>query len=252
MTTANVPASPRVATYDYALFGAVEIKPLNTIRKVIAARLQASWTNVPHVAHFDEVDITTLEALRRQLRPQAEHAGGRLTALAFIIKACGLALKAFPDFNASLDETGHNLVLKKYCHIAFAVDTPDGLLAPVIRDIDKKSVFDIAEAVITLSEKARTKRLAFSDVEGGCFSVTNLGKLGGTGFVPIINAPEVAILGVGRAAPKPMVGPDGAIAPKLMMPLSLVYDHRVVDGAAAGRFMEFLCDKLTAPRVVAA
>ena len=170
----------------------------------------------------------------------------KLTVLAFIIKACVLALKAFPDFNASLDATGENLVLKKYCHIGFATDTPNGLIAPVIKDADKKTLFQIASAVAELADKAKSGRLAFSETEGGCFSVTNLGQLGGTGFTPTINAPEVAVLGVGRAARK-MVDVNGDFAARLMLPLTLAYDHRVIDGAVGGRFMGFLREKLAEP-----
>ena len=258
MTTTETPkdvaqtALPRVSSYDYSLFGEIEIKPLGPIRKVIAARMRASWLNIPHVAQFDEVDITELEALRQRLKPDAQRNGVKLTVLAFAIKACALALKAFPEFNSSLDDAGQNLILKKYCHIAFAVDTPVGLLVPVIKDADKKSLLEIATAIGTLTEKARTKRLAFSDMEGACFSVSNLGKLGGTGFVPVINAPEVAILGIGRSAQKPVVDLRGNIIARLMMPLSVVYDHRVIDGIAAGRFMEFLCAKFSTPEILSA
>jgi pyruvate dehydrogenase E2 component (dihydrolipoamide acetyltransferase) len=237
---------PVVETYDYSLFGEVEVRPLNKIRRVIARRLHASWVNVPMVVQFDEADITSLEALRAELRPKADAAGAKLTLLAFIIKASVLALKAFPDFNASLDATGQNLVLKKYFHIGFATHTPDGLIAPVIKDADKKTLFQIATAVAELADKARSGRLAFSETEGGCFSVTNLGQLGGTGFTPTINAPEVAVLGVGRAA-RQMIDVNGDFAPRLMLPLALAYDHRVIDGAVGGRFMEFLREKLAEP-----
>jgi pyruvate dehydrogenase E2 component (dihydrolipoamide acetyltransferase) len=239
-------ALPAVETYDYSLFGEVEVRPLNKIRRVIARRLYASWVNVPMVVQFDEADITKLEALRAELKPKAEAEGVKLTVLAFIIKACVLALKAYPDFNASLDATGDNLVLKKYFHIGFATDTPNGLIAPVIKDADKRTLFQIASAVAGLADKARSGRLAFSETEGGCFSVTNLGQLGGTGFTPTINAPEVAVLGVGRAARK-MVDIDGDFAPRLMLPLTLAYDHRVIDGAVGGRFMSFLREKLAEP-----
>ena len=237
---------PVVETYDYSLFGEVEVRPLNKIRRVIARRLHASWVNVPMVVQFDEADITRLEALRAEMKPKAEAEGVKLTVLAFIIRACVLALKAFPDFNASLDATGENLVLKKYYHIGFATDTPNGLIAPVIKDADKKTLFQIASAVAELAEKARSGRLAFSETEGGCFSVTNLGQLGGTGFTPTINAPEVAVLGVGRAARK-MVDVDGDFAARLMLPLTLAYDHRIIDGAAGGRFMSFLRKKIAEP-----
>jgi pyruvate dehydrogenase E2 component (dihydrolipoamide acetyltransferase) len=234
---------PKVETYDYGLFGEVEVKPLTTIRKVIGRRMSAAWANVPHVAQFDEVDLTALEALRQRLKPEAEAQGVKLTLLPFILKASALALKAFPEVNSSLDGTAENLVLKKYCHIGFAVDTSVGLLVPVLKDVDKKSLFQIAGAVTSLTEKARAGRLAFSDAEGGCFSISNLGALGGTGFTPTIRAPEVAILGVARASRK-VVDVDGHIVSRLMLPLALVYDHRVIDGAVGGRFMEFLRGKL--------
>jgi pyruvate dehydrogenase E2 component (dihydrolipoamide acetyltransferase) len=237
---------PAVETYDFSLFGEVEVRPLSKIRRVIARRLHASWVNVPMVVQFDEADITTLDALRAELKPKAEVEGVKLTVTAFIIKACVSALRAFPDFNASLDATGENLVLKKYFHIGFATDTPQGLIAPVIKDADKKTLFQIASAVAVLADKARSGRLAFSETEGGCFSVTNLGQLGGTGFTPTINAPEVAVLGIGRAARK-MVDVSGNFVPRLMLPLTLAYDHRVIDGAVGGRFMSFLRDKLAEP-----
>ena len=241
---------PVVETYDYSLFGPVETRPLSKIRKIIARRMWAAWANVPQVAQFDEVDLTDLEALRASLKPQAEVRGVRLTLLAFVMRACARALLEFPDFNASLDDSGDNLVLKKYCHIGFATDTPVGLLAPVIRDVDKKGLFDIAGEIATLADTAREGRLAFSDAEGGCFSVSNLGQLGGTGFTPTINASEVAVLGIARAAPK-VVERDGALVARLTLPLCLVYDHRVVDGAQGGRFMAAIRDQLTSPGVLA-
>jgi pyruvate dehydrogenase E2 component (dihydrolipoamide acetyltransferase) len=241
---------PVVETYDYSLFGEVEIKPLSNIRKIIGRRMWAAWANVPQVTQFDEVDLTALEALRRSLKPEAEAQGIKLTLLAFVIKACALALKEFPEFNASLDDTRENLVLKKYCHIAFAADTPAGLLAPVIRDVDKKPLFEIAKAIADLAEKARTGRLAFSEAEGGCFSVSNLGELGGTGFTPTINAPEVAVLGVARAGHKVVAHESGFVS-RLTLPLALVYDHRVIDGAVGGRFMQFLRAKLSEAKSLA-
>lgn len=244
--SANRPGLPVVETYDYSLFGEVEVRPLNKIRRVIARRLHASWVNVPMVVQFDEADITDLESLRASLKPRAEAAGIRLTLLAFIVKACILGLKAFPEFNASLDASGENLVLKKYYNVGFATDTPNGLIAPVIKDADKKGLFDIAAAIAELADKARSGRLAFSETEGGCFSVTNLGQLGGTGFTPTINAPEVAVLGIGRAARK-MVEVDGKFVARLMLPLTLAYDHRVIDGAVGGRFMSFVREKMANP-----
>lgn len=242
---------PQVETYDYALFGEVEIKPLSRIRKVIGKRLTASWMTVPHVAQFDEVDLTALEALRQRLVPDAQAAGVKLTLLPFIMKACAHALKAFPEFNASLDASGDNLVLKKYCHIAFAADTPIGLLAPVVRDVDKKDLFETANVINILAQKAKAGRLALSDAEGACFSVSNLGALGGTGFIPIINAPEVAILGVAHASRK-VVDINGEFVSRLTLPLSLVYDHRVIDGGVGARFLALIREQLTNPETLSA
>jgi len=241
---------PRVETYDYSLFGPVEVRPLSKVRKVISRRLSAAWANVPQVAQFDEVELTELEALRRELKPRAAAEGAKLTILAFIVKACVRALREFPEFNASLDETGENLVLKKYCNVAFAADTPAGLLAPVIKDADKKSIFEIAAAIGELARKAREGKLSLADCEGGCFSVSNLGELGGTGFTPTINAPEVAMLGVASARQKAVVA-DGQVTARLMLPLTLTYDHRVIDGAVGGRFMQSLRQSLLAPRSLA-
>ncbi len=238
--------SPPVETYDYALFGEVEVRPVSRIRKVISRRLSASWAHVPHVAQFDEVDLTDLEVLRERLVPQARVAGVQLTLLAFVMQACAQALKAFPEFNASLDASGDNLVLKKYCHIAFAAETPVGLLAPVVRDADRKDLLETAQAIQALAQKAKAGRLALSDAEGSCFTVTNLGVLGGTGFTPIINAPEVAILGVARAGRK-VVEAEGAFVSRLFLPLTLVYDHRVIDGATGARFLAFIRDRLAQP-----
>lgn len=241
---------PKVETYDYSLFGGVEIRPLNTIRKIIARRMWAAWATVPQVTQFDEVDLTALEALRGELKPKASAANIKLTILAFIIQACVQALKAFPEFNSSLDDAGENLIIKKYYNIAFATDTPAGLLAPVIKAADKKNLFEIATAISELARKAREGRLTFSDCEGSCFSVSNLGELGGAGFTPTINAPEVAVLGIGCARQKVMVI-DGQFAARLMLPLTLTYDHRVIDGAVGGRFMQSLRQALASPEALA-
>jgi pyruvate dehydrogenase E2 component (dihydrolipoamide acetyltransferase) len=239
--------TPQVETYDYALFGEVERKPFSRIRQVIARRLSASWAEVPHVAQFDECDLTALNALQQGMAAQAQAQGIKLTMLAFVMKACANALKSFPDFNASLDTQAGQLVLKKYCHIAFAAETPIGLLAPVVRDVDKKDVLQIAAAIQALADKARLGKLAMSDAEGACFTITNLGKLGGTGFTPIINAPEVGILGLGRASPR-VVEVDGAFTTRQVLPLTLVYDHRVIDGAVGGRFLGRVIEQLGDPR----
>lgn len=244
-------ARPCVETYDYGLFGPVEVRPLSRIRQVIARRLEASWANVPHVAQFDEVDVTRLQSLREQCLPKAQAAGVKLTLLAFVMRACANALKAFPEFNASLDATGKNLVLKGYCHIAFAAETPVGLLAPVLRDVDRKSLFEVAQGIAELAGKAKAGRLALSDAEGSCFTVSNLGALGGTGFTPVINAPEVAILGLARVAAK-VVDVGGTIVSRPMLPLTLVYDHRVIDGAMGARFLALVVQQLADPQGLAA
>ncbi len=238
-------AMTEVETYDYALFGEVERKPLSRVRQVIARRLSASWAEVPHVSQFDECDLSMLTALRQEMSGQ--ETGVKLTVLAFVMKACSNALRSFPDFNASLDIKANELVLKKYCHIAFAAETPIGLLAPVVRDVDKKSVLEIAAAIQGLAGKAKTGKLAMSDAEGACFTITNLGHLGGTGFTPIINAPEIAILGLGRASPR-VVEVGGSFATRVMLPLTLVYDHRVIDGAIGGRFLAQVIAQLRDPK----
>ncbi|MDC8014793.1 dihydrolipoyllysine-residue acetyltransferase [Tahibacter soli] len=224
---------------DFAKFGEVETKALSRIKKISGANLARNWVMIPHVTQHDDADITDLEALRVALNKENEKAGIKLTMLAFLIKACVAALKKFPDFNASLDASGDNLVLKKYFHIGFAADTPNGLVVPVLRDADKKGVLDIARETGELAAKARDGKLGPADMSGGCFSISSLGGIGGTAFTPIVNAPEVAILGVSKSAMKPVW--DGkAFAPRLILPLSLSYDHRVIDGASAARFTAYL------------
>lgn len=237
------PALPRVPAVDFAKFGPVEVVPLTRIQRISGPRLHASWVNVPHVTQFEEADVTELEEARKWLKLRAAGEGIGLTSLAFVIRACVLGLQRHPRLGASLDGGGNNLVLKKYCHIGFAADTPDGLVVPVIRDADRKDVFELARALGELSAKARTGKLSAADMQGGCFTISNLGGIGGTSFTPIINAPEVAVLGVSRAALKP-VWRDGAFVPRLMLPLSLSYDHRVVDGADGARFVGFLAGAL--------
>jgi len=234
---------PKVPEIDFALFGAVESVPLSRIQLISGARLQASWINLPHVTQHDDADITDLDIARVALKPKAKQEGVPLTPLAFIIRACVVALKKFPRFNASLDASGKNLVLKKYFHIGFAADTPNGLLVPVIHDADRLNLFELAGALATLSEKARAGKLSAAEMQGGSFTVSSLGGIGGTAFTPIINAPEVAILGVSRSVHKP-VFQKGAFVPRLMLPLSLSYDHRVIDGAMAARFVVFLSQTL--------
>ncbi len=237
---------PKLPVVDYAKYGAIEIVPLSRVRKISGPRLQASWLNIPHVTQHDEADITALEARRQALRATAEKEGVKLTPLAFIIKACTLALSEFPDFNSSLAEDGAALVHKKYQHIGFAADTPQGLVVPVIRDADRKSVIDIARELGDLSARARDGKVSGEEMRGGTFTVSSLGGIGGSFFTPIINAPEVAILGVGRSAQRP-VWQDKAFVPRLVLPLSLSYDHRVIDGATGVRFTSFLVQALADP-----
>jgi len=234
---------PKVPEVDFAQFGAVESEPLSRIQLISGARLQASWINLPHVTQHEDADITDLDIARVALKPKAKQEGVPLTLLAFIIRGCIVALKKFPRFNSSLDASGKNLVLKKYFHIGFAADTPNGLLVPVIRDADRLNLFDIARALATLSDKARAGKLSAAEMQGGSFTISSLGGIGGTAFTPIINAPEVAILGVSRSVHKP-VFEKGAFVPRLMLPLSLSYDHRVIDGAMAARFVVFLSQTL--------
>ncbi|MFY2834091.1 dihydrolipoyllysine-residue acetyltransferase [Achromobacter xylosoxidans] len=222
---------------DFTKFGPVEAKPLSRIKKISGANLHRNWVMIPHVTNNDEADITDLEALRVTLNKENEKSGIKVTMLAFLIKAVVAALKKFPEFNASLD--GDNLVLKQYYHIGFAADTPNGLVVPVIRDADKKGILQIAQEMTDLSKKAREGKISPADMQGGCFSISSLGGIGGTSFTPIINAPEVAILGVSRSSHKPVW--DGKqFVPRLIVPLSLSYDHRVIDGAAAARFNAYL------------
>jgi pyruvate dehydrogenase E2 component (dihydrolipoamide acetyltransferase) len=240
---APVSPLPKVPVVDFALFGAIEIKPLSRIQKISGARLQASWINLPHVTQHEDADITDLEAVRVALKSKASQEGVRLTPLAFIIKACLLALQEFPRFNSSLDASGENLVLKKYFNIGFAADTPNGLVVPVIPNADRLDIYEIARVLAAMSEKARAGKLKNTEMQGGTFTISSLGGIGGTAFTPIINAPEVAILGVSKSSQKPVYD-KGAFLPRLLLPLSLSYDHRVIDGAEAARFVVFLAKVL--------
>jgi len=233
---------------DFAKFGPIEAKPLSRIKKISGANLHRNWVMIPHVTNNDQADITDLEALRVALNQEKQKEGIKVTMLAFLIKAVVAALKQFPEFNASLD--GDSLVYKQYYHIGFAADTPNGLVVPVIRDADKKGVFELAAETSALAKQARDGKLSPSQMQGGCFSISSLGGIGGTSFTPIINAPEVAILGVSRSAYAPIW--DGkAFQPRLMLPLSLSYDHRVIDGAAAARFNAYLASLLADFRRIA-
>ena len=240
---AGVSPLPKVPVVDFAQFGPIDIKPLSRIQRISGARLQASWINLPHVTQHEDADITDLEAARSALKSKASQEGVRLTPLTFIIKACLLALREFPRFNSSLDAGGENLVFKQYFHIGFAADTPNGLVVPVIPNADRLTIYEIARTLGALSEKARAGKLKNTEMQGGTFTISSLGGIGGTSFTPIINAPEVAILGVSKSSQKPVYD-RGAFLPRLMLPLSLSYDHRVIDGAEAARFVVFLAKVL--------
>ncbi len=227
---------------DFAKFGPVEAQPLSRIKKISGANLARNWAMIPHVTQFDEADITEMEAFRKRLGE--ENKDLKLTPLVFLIKAVVAALKRFPSFNASLDAAGENLVLKRYFHVGIAVDTPDGLVVPVIRDCDQKGLLDLARDLAAFSVKARDRKLGPADMSGGCFSISSLGGIGGSAFTPIINAPEVAILGVSKSATKPIWNGSDFV-PRLMLPLSLSYDHRVIDGAEAARFTSYLAQQLS-------
>jgi pyruvate dehydrogenase E2 component (dihydrolipoamide acetyltransferase) len=237
----QMPAMPAI---DFTKFGATESQALSRIKKISGKVLQRNWMMIPHVTQFAEADITSLEAFRIEQKKELEKQQIKLTPIVFIMKAVVASLKAFPNFNASIDATGENLILKKYYHIGVAVDTPDGLVVPVIRDVDQKGLIELAKELTIVSEKARKKQLLPADMQGGCFSVSSLGGIGGTAFTPIINAPEVAILGVSKSSYKP-VYTDGEFVPRLMLPLSLSYDHRVVDGADGARFIMHLTNMLS-------
>lgn len=234
---------------DFAKFGEIETQPLSRIKKISGANLARNWAMIPHVTQHDLADITDLEALRVALNKENEKTGIKLTMLAFLMKASVAALKKFPDFNSSLDASGENLTLKKYFHIGFAADTPNGLVVPVIRDVDKKGVVELAQETGELAKKAREGKLGPAEMSGGCFSISSLGGIGGTAFTPIVNAPEVAILGVSKSSIQPVW--DGKqFQPRLMLPLSLSYDHRVIDGASAARFAAYLAQLLADMRRV--
>ncbi|NNM60230.1 MAG: dihydrolipoyllysine-residue acetyltransferase [Legionellales bacterium] len=237
----SLPSAPVV---DFAKFGEIESLPLSRIKKISGTNLQRNWILVPHVTQFDEADITELEAFRQSANNEAQKQGIKITPLVFIMKAVVAALKAFPTFNSSLDPTGESLILKKYYHIGVAVDTPNGLVVPVIRDADKKGIYEISRELAEVSEKARKKGLTANDMQGSTFTISSLGGIGGTAFTPIVNLPDVAILGVSRSSMKPIYQ-DGQFVPRLMLPLSLSYDHRVIDGAEGARFSRYLVERLS-------
>jgi pyruvate dehydrogenase E2 component (dihydrolipoamide acetyltransferase) len=228
---------------DFSKFGATELQPLSRIKKISGPNLHRNWVMIPHVTQFDEADVTELEAFRKASNDAMGKNGVKLTMLAFVIKACVSALKKFPAFNASLDATGENLILKQFYNIGFAADTPNGLMVPVVKNVDQKGISQIAQEMGELSAQARDGKLKPADMQGASFTISSLGGIGGTAFTPIVNAPEVAILGLSKSTMKPMW--DGtAFQPRLMMPLSLSYDHRVVDGAMGARFAVYLAEVL--------
>lgn len=231
-------------TIDFSKFGAIEVKPLNKIKRLTGANVHRAWVTIPHVTQFDEADITKLEAFRKVEMEAAKEAGYKLTVLAFVCKVVAKALAVFPQFNSSLDASGENLIYKQYCNVGVAVETPNGLVVPVIKDVDRLTVSDIAKEMARLSAKAREKGLMPADMAGGCFTISSLGGIGGTAFTPIVNSPEVAILGLSRASIKP-VYEGKEFKPRLMLPLSLSYDHRVIDGAEAARFTRFVAESLS-------
>ena len=230
---------PVVPPVDFSKFGRTELKPLSRIKRLGGQALHRSWITVPHVTQFDEADITDLEEFRKSKLETARTEGVKLTLVSFLVKAAVVTLQKFPDFNSSLTSDGENLVIKKYFHIGVAVNTRDGLIVPVIRDVDKKGLFEIASEISELSDKARNGKIAPADIQGGCFTISSLGGIGGTGFTPIINTPEVAILGVSRSTIRP-VYQERELIPRLILPFALSYDHRVIDGVAAARFARFL------------
>lgn len=228
---------------DFSQFGEIETKPLNKIKRLTGVNVHRSWVTIPHVTQFDEADITDLEAFRQVESENAKRSGYKLTLLAFVCKVISKALQVYPQFNSSLNAAGDELIYKKYCHLGIAVETPNGLVVPVIQNVDKLSVAEVAIEMARLSTKAREKGLSMADMSGGCFTISSLGGIGGTAFTPIVNAPEVAILGLSRSSMKPVYR-DGQFIPRLMLPLSLSYDHRVIDGAEAARFTRYIAEAL--------
>lgn len=237
---------PQITLPDFAKWGEIERQQMSGIRRATADHMARCWATVPHVTQFDKADITELEKLRKQFGAKAEKAGGKLTVTAIALKVVASALKQFPQFNASIDMASNEIVLKKYVHIGVAVDTDRGLLVPVIRDVDKKNIIELTQELTTVGEKARSKKTSLDEMQGGCFTITNLGGIGGTSFTPIVNTPEVAILGMSRGTNEPVWnGTD--FEPRLMLPLSLSYDHRAIDGADGARFLRWICSALEQP-----
>ena len=241
---------PQVPAVDFSQFGEIETVAMSKIAKLTAANMQRNWLNVPHVTQFDDADITELEAFRKTLKDEAEKRGVRVTPVAFLIKALATSLQANPEFNRSLAGDGEHYIQKHYCHIGMAVDTPRGLVVPVIKDADQKGIWDISAEIATLAASARDGKLKPSDMQGGCFTLSSLGAIGGNGFTPIVNSPEVGILGVSKSQIKPIWN-GTEFAPRLMLPLALSYDHRVINGGDAGRFMTHLVKLLSDIRYLA-
>jgi pyruvate dehydrogenase E2 component (dihydrolipoamide acetyltransferase) len=242
---------PQIALPDFALWGVITREPMSTIRRVTAAHLSAAWLTIPHVTQHDRAEITELENLRKRFAERAEKVGAKLTMTAILLKVIAAALKVFPKFNASLDMAKQEIVFKKYIHLGVAVDTERGLLVPVIRDVDKKNIIQLAFELNQLGAKARAGKIGPADLTGGTFTITNLGGIGGSFFTPIINAPEVAILGVGRAQKEPCIHhKDQLCSPRLMLPLSLSYDHRLIDGADGARFIRWIIEAIEEPLLI--
>jgi pyruvate dehydrogenase E2 component (dihydrolipoamide acetyltransferase) len=237
---------PALELPDFAKWGPVDRQPMSKVRRITAERLTQAWTNIPQVTVFDHADVTALEQWRKENGKRVEAAGGKLTPTVIILKVVAIALRRFPDFNASVDMPRGELVYKQYCHVGVAVDTDRGLLVPVIREVDTKNLIQLAAELSQIAEKARARKLTPEEMQGGCFTVSNLGGIGTLGFTPIINPPEVAILGVARAAHQP-VYQDGEFQPRLMMPLSLTFDHRLIDGASGARFLRWIAQVLENP-----
>jgi pyruvate dehydrogenase E2 component (dihydrolipoamide acetyltransferase) len=241
---AQLPAVPAI---DFSQFGPVEAKPMSRIQRISGPRLHASWVNIPHVTQFESADITELEDVRAKLKQKALNEGIQLSVLAFVVRACARALQEFPEINASLDPAGENLILKKYINIGVATDTRNGLLVPVMKGVEHRDIYEITRELVQLAAKARAGKLTAAEMQGGSFTISSLGRIGGTGFTPVINAPEVAILGLSRSVTQP-VYQDGTFVPLVMLPMSLSYDHRAIDGATAGRFLTFLAARLADTR----
>jgi pyruvate dehydrogenase E2 component (dihydrolipoamide acetyltransferase) len=244
-------ARPTVPLPDFSKWGEVERRPMNNVRRATAEHMDRAWSTIPHVTQFDKADVTELEQLRRRFGQKVEQAGGKLTITAILLKVAAAALKEFSQFNASLNLAQQEIVYKHYYHIGVAVDTDRGLLVPVIRDVDQKNIMELAVELGEVAQKARDRKLALEDMQGGTFTITNLGGIGGTNFTPIVNAPEVAILGVARGRKEPVFNADGQFEPRLMLPLSLSYDHRLIDGADGARFLRWIVEYLEQPFLTA-